>query len=115
MGRLDMDEKYPLLKKGSFMKMTDLKKRLRQNRPMNAITVRMPVDVVDDLKRIAPTLGFTGYQPLLRHYIGQGLRADLERLEDPRVKKLVESLKKHGVSDSVINDALEESEEQHFP
>ena len=75
----------------------------------------LPVDVVDDLKRIAPTLGFTGYQPLLRHYIGQGLRADLERLEDPRVKKLVLSLKKHGVSDSFINDALEESEEQHFP
>lgn len=78
---------------------------------MNAITVRMPVDVVEDLKRIAPTLGFSGYQPLLRHYIGQGLRADLERLEDPRVEKLVESLKRHGVSASLINEALEEATE----
>ena len=94
------------------MKMSNLKRRLRKDRPMTAITVRMPDDVIEDLKRIAPTLGFSGYQPLLRHYIGQGLRADLERLEDPRVEKLVESLKRHGVSDSIINDALEEATEQ---
>lgn len=97
------------------MKMSNLKKRLRKNRPMNAITVRMPEDLVEDMKRIAPTLGFSGYQPLLRHYIGQGLRADLERLEDPRVEKLVESLKRHGVSDSVINDALEDATDQRIP
>lgn len=93
------------------MKMSDLKKRLRKNRPMNAITVRMPDDVVDDLKRIAPILGFSGYQPLLRHYIGQGLRTDLERLEDPKMEKLVESLKKHGVRASIIKDALKEVKE----
>jgi hypothetical protein len=28
------------------------------------------VFVVDDLKRIAPRLGFSGYQPLMRAYIG---------------------------------------------
>lgn len=75
---------------------------------MSVITARMPEDVIEDLKRIAPVLGFGGYQPLMRHYIGQGLRADLERLEDPKVEKLVESLKRHGVSDSIINDALGE-------
>lgn len=90
------------------MKASKLKQRLRKNRPMSAITVRMPVDVIKDLKRIAPTLGFTGYQPLLRHYIGQGLRADLERLENPHMEKLVESLKRHGVSDSIINEAFDE-------
>ena len=41
----------------------------------------MPEDVIEDLKRIAPLLGFSGYQPLVRAYIGQGLRADLERLD----------------------------------
>ncbi|MDO8520315.1 MAG: hypothetical protein Q7T11_09180 [Deltaproteobacteria bacterium] len=90
------------------MKMSSLKRRLRKDRPMNAITVRMPVDVISDLKRIAPVLGFSGYQPLLRHYIGMGLRLDLERLEDPRITKLVKSLKKNGVSDSIISNALEE-------
>lgn len=91
------------------MKISDLKKRLRKNRPMTAITVRMPDDIVDDMKRIAPILGFSGYQPLLRHYIGRGLRTDLERLEDPKMEKLVESLKKHGVSSSIIKNALKES------
>ncbi|MBI2340651.1 MAG: hypothetical protein HYU99_09865 [Deltaproteobacteria bacterium] len=90
------------------MKMSSLRKRLRKDRPMSVITARMPEDVIEDLKRIAPVLGFGGYQPLMRHYIGQGLRADLERLEDPKVEKLVESLKRHGVSDSIINDALGE-------
>jgi len=90
------------------MKISKLKQRLRKNRPMTSITVRMPDDVVADLKRIAPSLGFSGYQPLLRYYIGQGLRTDLERLEDPRIEKLVKSLKRHGVSDSIISEALEE-------
>ncbi len=43
-----------------------LKKRLDRDRPMTSITLRMPDDVIDDLKRIAPLLGFSGYQPLLR-------------------------------------------------
>lgn len=45
-------------------------------------TIRMPEDVIEDLKRIAPLLGFSGYQSLIRAYIiGQGLRVDLERFE----------------------------------
>ena len=51
----------------------------------------MPKDVINDLKRIAPLLGFSGYQPLIRAYIGQGLRVDLERLEGgPDIAKVVE-------------------------
>jgi hypothetical protein len=38
---------------------------------MTTISLRMPEDVIDDLKQIAPALGFTGYQPLMRSYIGQ--------------------------------------------
>jgi hypothetical protein len=41
----------------------------------------MPEDVVEDLNTIAPLLGFSGYQRLIRAYIGQGLRQDLEKLE----------------------------------
>ncbi len=52
------------------MKIERLKKRLDKNRPMSAVTIRMPEDVVEDLKRIAPRLGFSGYQPLMRAYIG---------------------------------------------
>lgn len=91
------------------MKVETLKKRLDKNRPMTTITIRMPEDVIEDLKRIAPLLGFSGYQPLVRAYIGQGLRVDLERLEDSTISALVASLKRHGVSDEIIQEALSEA------
>jgi len=90
------------------MKIEALKQRLDKNRPMTTVTIRIPEDVIEDLKRIAPLLGFSGYQPLVRVYIGQGLRSDLERLEGDNVSILVASLKRHGVSDEVINEALSE-------
>jgi hypothetical protein len=90
------------------MKVEVLKKRLERNRPMTTITLRIPEDVIEDLKRIAPMLGFSGYQPLVRAYIGQGLRSDLERLEGDNVSALIASLKRHGVSEEVINEALSE-------
>ncbi|BFM39521.1 hypothetical protein [Synechocystis sp. LKSZ1] len=75
---------------------------------MTTITIRMPEDVIEDLKRVAPLLGFSGYQPLVRAYVGQGLRADLERLDGDTVSALVASLKRRGVSDDVIQGALSE-------
>lgn len=90
------------------MKFEALKVRLDRNRPMTSITIRMPEDVVEDLKRVAPLLGFSGYQPLIRAYIGQGLRVDLERFESETVTALIASLKRQGVSDEVINEALSE-------
>lgn len=87
------------------MKAEVLKKRLDKNRPMTTITIRIPEDVIEDLKRVAPLLGFSGYQPLVRAYIGQGLRADLERLEGDTVSTLIASLKRHGVSDEIICEA----------
>ncbi|MEH1825368.1 MAG: hypothetical protein V7L22_08355 [Nostoc sp.] len=90
------------------MKVEALKKRLDKNRPMTTVTIRIPEDVIEDLKRIAPLLGFSGYQPLMRAYIGQGLRVDLERLEDDTISALIASLKRHGVSDEVIHEALSE-------
>jgi hypothetical protein len=76
---------------------------------MSVVTLRMPEDVVEDLKRIAPLLGFSGYQPLLRAYVGQGLRRDLERLDSDAVSAIVSSLKRRGVSDQVIEDAMAEA------
>ena len=90
------------------MKSSDLQKRLRKDRTMSSVTLRIPQDVIDDLKRIAPQLGFSGYQPLIRAYVGQGLRQDIERLEGSNLNKFVESLKKHGVEDSIISDAMAE-------
>lgn len=95
------------------MKNSKLKARLRKDRPMTMISLRLPEDVVDDLKLVAPRLGFSGYQPLIRAYIGQGLRADLVRLEeDTGLTQLIESLRKRGVTDEVIASAMAEVEEK---
>lgn len=86
-----------------------LKKRLQRERPMTSITIRMPEDVLDDLKEVAPTLGFSGYQPLIRFYIGQSLRKDLARMDGDPVAIMAESLRRHGVADAVIEEALAEA------
>ena len=86
-----------------------IQKRLQKDRPMTSISLRIPEDVIEDLKAIAPTLGFSGYQPLIRAYIGQGLRKDLARLENDQVKLVVESLRRHGVNDQVIAEAIAEA------
>ena len=74
------------------------------------VSIRMPEDVIEDLKRIAPLLGFSGYQPLMRAYIGQGLRADLEKLEEKTaVAQLIQSLQRQGVDEKVLQTAVAES------
>lgn len=91
------------------MKINELRQRLNKNRPMATISLRMPEDVIEDLKRIAPVLGFSGYQPLIRAYVGQGLRADLERLEQKsELNQLIENLRRHGVEDELLAAALSE-------
>ena len=75
---------------------------------MTSVTLRMPEDVLADLKRLAPVLGFSGYQPLIRAYVGQGMRHDLKRLEKDRVSALIDSLRRHGVGDDLISAALDD-------
>jgi len=61
------------------MKIQQIRDRLQKERPTTTINIHIPEDVVEDLKRVAPLRGFTGYESLVRAYIGQGLRQDLER------------------------------------
>ena len=93
------------------MKINKLSQRLQKDRPMKMVSLRIPEDVLEDLKRIAPLLGFTGYQALIKAYIGQGLRADMERLEGSvEISTLIESLRKQGVKDEIISSALSEAQ-----
>ena len=82
-----------------------LKKRLQKDRPMTSITIRIPVDVVESMKKIAPLKGFSGYQILLKSYISEGLRKDEERYSSVSIARLIEALKKHGVSEAIIEEA----------
>ena len=86
-----------------------LKKRLDNNRPMTSITLRIPVDVVESLKEIAPRKGFSGYQPLLKAYIGEGLRRDEAEYVFGPTARLIEALKKRGVPENLIEEAAREA------
>ena len=83
-----------------------LKKRLAKDRPVTSITMRIPVDVVDSLKAIAPYKGFSGYQTLLKAYISEGLRRDEVAYAPDAVERLARALKKRGVSKKVLDDAM---------
>jgi hypothetical protein len=52
-------------------------RRLRKDRSMTTIIIRVPEDVIEDLKKVAPELGFSGYQQLIWAYVGQGLRREV--------------------------------------
>ena len=91
------------------MKINKLTQRLQKDRPMTMVSIRIPDDIIDDLKRVAPMLGFSGYQALIKAYIGQGLRSDMERLEGGvELSALIESLRKKGVNDEIILSAIAE-------
>jgi hypothetical protein len=95
------------------MKMDKLKQRLRKNRPAAPVTIDLPEDVIGDLKRVALQLGFTDYHALVRAYVGQGLRADLERLDStPEVVNLIASLQRQGVAEEIIANAVAEARGQ---
>jgi len=77
--------------------------------PMTTITLRMPENVVKSLARMAPVFGFSDYQPLIQHYVDEGLRIDMQRLNNPTLQKLTKSLKHHGIDEGLIAKALEEA------
>jgi predicted transcriptional regulator len=80
---------------------------------MTTISIRIPDDVIEDLKELAPAFGFSGYQPLIRAYIGQGMRRHEVELENSSFDVIAESLRKQGVDDKIIAMALEDAKLTH--
>ena len=91
-----------------------IKTRLQKDRPMTMISLRVPIDVIEDLKAIAPTLGFSGYQALMKAYIGEGLRKHLAKAEAEAnangFKLLLDGLLRHGVASEVLAEVVAEVE-----
>ncbi len=91
------------------MKPSYIEARKNPNRPMVTISMRMPEDVIEDLKRIAPLLGMSGYQPLIRFFIGKGLRESMAALHGGQWERLAEALRRQGMSDEQIADVIYEA------
>jgi hypothetical protein len=86
-----------------------LKSRLDKQRAMTSITLRIPADVVESLKSLAEVKGFSGYQGLLKSYVSEGLRRDEAQLAQGQTARLIAALKKHGVSDDLLQAAAREA------
>ena len=86
-----------------------MRERLRTKRVMTSISLRIRENVIKDMKEIAPMLGFSGYQSLMKAYISQGLRKDFERLDGSHIAALTESLRNQGVDDEKISAAIAEA------
>jgi len=79
-----------------------------KGRPTTPITIRMPVDVLEDLKRVAPLKGMSGYQALIKFYIGQGLREDLALIwQSQTTEKLESALNEFGLKPEQRSKLLE--------
>lgn len=76
-------------------------------RESTQISIKMYVDVIDDLKLIAENKGFSGYQPLMKYYIHQAMRKDLEEVLDQVFKdRLVNALRDAGVNETTLQTAV---------
>ena len=53
-----------------------MKKLEIRNRPSQMVSIRIPLDTLEQLKHVAASQDL-GYQSLLKLYIGEGLRKDL--------------------------------------
>jgi hypothetical protein len=82
-----------------------LKTRLSPERPMTSITLRIAVDVVESMKRIAPQKGFSGYQSLMKSYIGSGLRKDEAEYIFSKHARVMDALRKRGVDEKILEQA----------
>ncbi len=87
-----------------------VKERLTKNRAMTSITLRIPVDVVESMKTIAPRKGLSGYQALLKSYVSEGLRHDEAQFLFSKEAKLIEALKRRGVSEQILDEVMCEME-----
>ncbi|MCD9047465.1 BrnA antitoxin family protein [Luteimonas sp. MHLX1A] len=86
-----------------------LKTRLQKDRAMTTITLRIPVDVVESLKTIAPLKGMSGYQALLKAYVSEGLRRDEAAHVFGPAARLAEALRRRGVPAEVIEAAVQDA------
>jgi len=96
------------------MKMSErIKRNMQPAKPMTLISLRLPEHVIEDLKEVAPSLGFGGYQALIRAYISNGLRKHLaerevQRMRESTVEEFSKRLMARGVPEQAIQEAADE-------
>jgi len=70
--------------------------------------MRVPADVVESLKAVAPMHCFTAYQTLLKSYITEGLRRDEAQYDQYTAHRLADALKRRGVAEKLLQEPMKE-------
>ncbi len=87
-----------------------IKRNTQADKPTTLISLRLPDHVIEDLKEVAPSLGFGGYQALIRAYISNGLRKHLAEREAQRPKdNMVEEFSQRLIALGVPEQAIQEA------
>ncbi len=78
-----------------------------KDRPTMTVSLKMPVDVMDDLKAVSQAKEMSSVEALIQFYVGQGLRRDLA---DLRRKHSVEQAKhildKYNIDPKIIEEVV---------
>jgi predicted DNA binding CopG/RHH family protein len=77
-----------------------------KQRPSKMVSLRIPLDTLEQLKKVAATKEL-GYQSLLKLYIGEGLRKDLAEMGKQSLLSETENLlRKHLDDDKQVKTIL---------
>lgn len=83
-----------------------MKKLEIKERPSKMVSLRIPLDTLEQLKEVAAAKDF-GYQSLLKLYIGEGLRKDLTATKTQAfINKTENLLRKHLDDDRKLQTIL---------
>jgi hypothetical protein len=85
---------------------------LHEDRPMRQISIRVPEDVLEDLKKLAPLKGMGGYQALIKFYISRGLRKDRRELWETEHKRVETVLAECGLDPEQTREILDRLKEE---
>ncbi len=82
-----------------------------KSRPSKMVSIRIPLDTLEQLKQIAADRDL-GYQSLLKLYIGEGLRRDIRELQKDTLLDQTENvLRKHLDDDKKLKTILKQLKE----
>ena len=83
-----------------------MKKLEIKERPSKMVSLRMPLDTLEQLKTVATSKDL-GYQSLLKLYIGEGLRKDITTMKSQSFMNETENLlRKHLDGDRKLDTIL---------
>jgi len=78
-----------------------------KDRPTTTVSLKMPVDVMDDLQDVLQEKEMSSVEALIQFYVGQGLRRDLaDRRRKHSVEQAKHILDKYNIDPKIIEEVV---------